>query len=143
MTIPEQQLRRTTYNVLLKCIANHAKQLDLIHATLEEMKERKQHPDLATYTTVISALGAHGDAAAAQHIFEEIKEQGLEPDLRLYNAMLQVLAKGSDQRTLSNFFQEMRKAGFTPDVRTFSIMLRDAYAREDYDLGASTVRGVH
>lgn len=93
------------------------------------------HPDLATYTTVIAALGTHGDVTAAQHLYEEIQQQGLEPDLRLYNTMLQAHAKGSDRRTLQNFFQEMRKAGFAPDVRTFSILLRDAYTREDYDLG--------
>lgn len=128
-------MRRSTYNVLLKCIARHAKQLDMLHAVLAEMKERGLRPDLTTYTTVISAMALHGDAIGAMHIWDEINENGLEPDMRLYNAMLHALSKGSDSEMLAKFFKQMRKAGFAPDVRTFSIMLRDAYQQGDYDRG--------
>lgn len=123
--------------MLLKCVAKHAKQLDLLHSILQEMRDRSFVPDLTTYTTVISALGSHGDVVGAQRIYSEIREQGLDPDMRLYNAMLEALSKGADGRTLSSFFEEMRQYGFRPDVRTFSIMLKDAYARGDYDLAVT------
>lgn len=101
------------------------------------MRDRSFAPDLTTYTTVISALGSHGDVVGAQRIYSEIREQGLDPDMRLYNAMLEALSKGADGRTLASFFAEMRQYGFRPDVRTFSIMLKDAYARGDYDLAVT------
>lgn len=128
------QFRPSTYNVLLKCIANHTKQLDLLHSTLQEMKDRSIHPDLATYTTIISALGARGDALGALRMYEELKQENLQPDLRLNNALLHAIAKGGDAKALQAYFQEMREGGFSPDVRTYSIMLRDAYARGDYGL---------
>merc|ERR1719373_357991 len=94
--------------------------LDLFH----NMKKQGIHPDVITYSTLISVCEKCRQPDKAMELFNKMqKEDGLSPNTITCNALISACDKGGKPEEAWRVFQDMRRWGPTPDVVTYSALI--------------------
>lgn len=91
------------------------------------------HPNVETYTNLISMLARRGYMEAVEMLFQELLRLGIQPDMQLYTTIIFAYARKGDVRSAETIYRLMTDGGLLPDVYTFCSLIM-AYAKaQDFD----------
>ncbi|XP_059648118.1 pentatricopeptide repeat-containing protein At2g06000 [Cornus florida] len=117
-----------TYNILINGLCRVG-EVDRGRELLREIQSGNGfHPDVVTYTSMISGYSKLGNMEAALNIFDEMINCGTKPNLFTFNVLINGFVKKGDMASALNMHEKMRFLGCIPDVVTFTSLL-DGYCR--------------
>jgi pentatricopeptide repeat protein len=124
-TVPSEH----AYATVLKAYG-HARALPDVHATWNDMLERKVRPTEATFAAMVEACVANGAVDDAIRAFSEMKAQI--PDFATpastYHTLIRVLVQRKQQDKAMEIYEDMRESKVQPNLATFNALI-DVCAR--------------
>ncbi|KAJ8446822.1 hypothetical protein Cgig2_016132 [Carnegiea gigantea] len=81
------------------------------------------HPDLRTYTCLITALWKVGDRSRALKMVEEMLSEGFEPDVIAYNSILSCLCRDRMADGAMRLLKDMESYPIKPNVISYNMVL--------------------
>ena len=92
---------------------------------LAEMRSAGSHlrPSVRSWTAVLSACAAAGDAARATEMFERMRASKTRADVRAWTALMNAHAARGDLSATAATYWRMREAGVMPDEATLAAAL--------------------
>mmetsp|Transcript_15639 Transcript_15639/g.22899 ORF Transcript_15639/g.22899 Transcript_15639/m.22899 type:complete len:912 (-) Transcript_15639:250-2985(-) len=116
------------YHIVLEAYAR-LRNVDMFHATFQEMKERGFRETAVSVTAQIRCYSACGLDRLALETFETASRRGL-VDLPLYNQVINLFAKRGVVERVLDLMKEMRVRGLRPNHITYNL-LTFAHGRND------------
>ncbi|KAI8976267.1 Brix domain-containing protein [Pilobolus umbonatus] len=123
------QMDEFSYAIIMDCLVKDDDQSpELVFDLYDEMREREIKPDLAIFTTLLTACRKAGDLDKALEYLQEILSFGVKLNTSAYNALFNVLSSTSQGTSLDVdhaclLWDKMHELSVSPDTRTCNIFL--------------------
>ncbi|KAJ3343889.1 hypothetical protein HDU93_005172 [Gonapodya sp. JEL0774] len=114
-----------SYGCLIRACSDSGK-LSAAFALYDQMKRHGVHPDLHTFTTLVSACVRANEHERAWRTFDHARtEAGIKPDTHMYTSLISSCAKtGSAERALDLFTEMTDDRALVPTLATYNALLR-------------------
>ncbi|CAN6484996.1 unnamed protein product [Victoria cruziana] len=110
------------YNVVLRNVLR-AKQWDLAHGLVTEMRGNSVSPDKFTYSTLITSFGKHGFFDESLAFLQQMEQDRIVGDLIIYSNLIELARKLKDYSKAISLFTKLRNANISPDLIAYNSMI--------------------
>jgi pentatricopeptide repeat protein len=119
-------------------IAADAGDFRLAMETVSNMRQAGFAPDVVTYTALMKAHAAVGDATAAVAVYRSMTREGVAAaNASTFLTLLRACQAAGDAALASEMYVEMRRAGLRPSSAHFRAMVASSTSSEDIIAGSS------
>ncbi|KAF9132936.1 hypothetical protein BGW39_011024 [Mortierella sp. 14UC] len=88
-----------------------------------------EHPDVVTYSTLMSQYAKKGLQTEADAILDEMFKDKVQPNMWIFNSVIKRFVHKKDYAGANRAMMLMKNSGLQPDVVTYSTLI-DGYAKE-------------
>ncbi|KAJ3187461.1 hypothetical protein HDU85_006749 [Gaertneriomyces sp. JEL0708] len=127
------------YNIFMSSYLRQGK-IPKVFELFQEMERKDIHPDVASYTTLMSAhIATEDPPAKVDEVFSQMVENGVEPDLVAFSTAMSAHAARGDSVAVERYFDEALRNGFPPNSYTYHIRIHAACQSRDMQRAISLV----
>eukprot|EP01116_Phalansterium_solitarium_P024431 TRINITY_DN8957_c0_g1_i1.p1 TRINITY_DN8957_c0_g1~~TRINITY_DN8957_c0_g1_i1.p1 ORF type:complete len:684 (+),score=229.38 TRINITY_DN8957_c0_g1_i1:363-2414(+) len=107
-------------------------------AFLSDMRQKYNlRPDVANYTSAVSAAAKARNSAVAQQLVDEVKALKMVPDHDMYNSLMNAFFREGKEAEAFDVIRQVQAAGLVPSVPMYSTLISGCVSLDKYDVAWS------